>query len=35
MMEDDADLTEQGFRFFRPRQEAFYLIPSPASAPRS
>ncbi len=26
MMEDDAHLTEQGFRFFRPRQEAFYLI---------
>ncbi len=28
MMEDDAHLTEQGFRFFRARQEAFYLIPS-------
>jgi len=28
MMEDDAHLTPEGFRFFRPRQEAFYLIPS-------
>ena len=28
MMEDDAHLTPDGFRFFRPRQEAFYLIPS-------
>jgi Xaa-Pro dipeptidase len=28
MMEDDAYLTETGFRFFRPRQERFYLIPS-------
>jgi len=28
MMEDDAYLTADGFRFFRPRQEAFYLIPS-------
>ena len=28
MMEDDAYLTPEGFRFFRPRQEAFYLIPS-------
>jgi Xaa-Pro aminopeptidase len=28
MMEDDAYLTEQGFRFFRPRQERFFLIPS-------
>ena len=26
MMEDDAHLTEQGFRFFRPRQESYYLI---------
>jgi Xaa-Pro dipeptidase len=30
MMEDDAYLTAQGFRFFRPRQEAFYLIPGGA-----
>ena len=28
MMEDDAHLTADGFRFFRPRQERFYLIPS-------
>ena len=28
MMEDDAYLTAEGFRFFRPRQERFYLIPS-------
>jgi Xaa-Pro dipeptidase len=28
MMEDDAYLTAQGFRFFRPRQESFFLIPS-------
>ena len=28
MMEDDAYLTPEGFRFFRPRQEQFYLIPS-------
>ena len=28
MMEDDAYLTADGFRFFRPRQEAFYLITS-------
>ena len=27
MMEDDAYLTEQGFRFFRPRQERFFLVP--------
>ena len=33
MMEDDAHLTADGFRFFRPRQEAFYLIPS-SSRPR-
>ncbi len=26
MFEDDAYLTEQGYRFFRPRQEQFYLI---------
>lgn len=26
MMEDDAYLTPDGFRFFRPRQESFYLI---------
>jgi len=33
MMEDDAHLTPDGFRFFRPRQDAFYLIPStPARA---
>ena len=28
MMEDDAYLTPDGFRFFRPRQESFYLIPA-------
>ena len=28
MFEDDAYLTEQGYRFFRPRQEQFYLIRS-------
>jgi Xaa-Pro dipeptidase len=28
MFEDDAYLTPDGYRFFRPRQEAFYLIPS-------
>ncbi len=33
MMEDDAYLTPEGFRFFRPRQESFYLIPS--QAPRA
>ncbi|MCC7051986.1 MAG: aminopeptidase P family protein [Gemmatimonadaceae bacterium] len=32
MMEDDAYLTPEGFRFFRPRQEAFYLIPSTTRA---
>jgi Xaa-Pro aminopeptidase len=26
MMEDDAYLTETGYKFFRPRQEAWYLI---------
>ncbi len=26
MMEDDAYLTSEGYRFFRPRQEAFYLV---------
>jgi Xaa-Pro aminopeptidase len=26
MMEDPAHLTAEGYRFFRPRQEAFYLI---------
>lgn len=26
MMEDPAELTPDGYRFFRPRQEAFYLI---------
>jgi Xaa-Pro dipeptidase len=26
MMEDSAHLTSEGYRFFRPRQEAFYLI---------
>jgi len=26
MMEDDACLTEEGYKFFRPRQEDFYLI---------
>jgi hypothetical protein len=25
-MEDDAYLTDDGWRFFRPRQERFYLI---------
>jgi Xaa-Pro aminopeptidase len=30
MMEDCAYLTVDGYRFFRPRQEAFYLIPSGA-----
>jgi hypothetical protein len=25
-MEDCAYLTPEGYRFFRPRQEAFYLI---------
>ncbi len=29
MMEDCAHLTTDGYRFFRPRQEAFYLIGSP------
>jgi Xaa-Pro aminopeptidase len=33
MMEDDAHLTPDGFRFFRPRQEAFYLIPSAPARP--
>jgi Xaa-Pro dipeptidase len=28
MMEDCAYLTAEGYRFFRPRQEAFYLIPA-------
>ncbi len=32
MMEDDAYLTPEGFRFFRPRQEQFYLIPSTVRA---
>nr|MCU0619667.1 aminopeptidase P family protein [Gemmatimonadaceae bacterium] len=26
MMEDDAELTDAGYRFFRPRQESWYLI---------
>ena len=26
MMEDDAYLTNEGYKFFRPRQEAFYLV---------
>jgi len=26
MMEDDAYLTDEGYKFFVPRQEAFYLI---------
>ena len=26
MMEDDAYLTGEGYKFFRPRQEAFYLV---------
>jgi Xaa-Pro dipeptidase len=29
MFEDDAYLTDEGWRFFRPRQEAWYLIRSP------
>jgi Xaa-Pro dipeptidase len=33
MMEDDAYLTPEGFRFFRPRQEQFYIIPSRAPIP--
>ena len=33
MFEDDAYLTEQGYRFFRPRQEQFYLIRSGAVTP--
>ncbi|MFN9575012.1 MAG: M24 family metallopeptidase [Gemmatimonadota bacterium] len=28
MMEDDAHLTDQGWVFFRPRQEAWYLVPA-------
>ncbi|MGH9714854.1 MAG: M24 family metallopeptidase [Candidatus Acidiferrales bacterium] len=28
MEEDDADLTDEGYRFFEPRQTAFYLIKS-------
>jgi Xaa-Pro dipeptidase len=28
MEEDDAYLTDDGYRFFQPRQEAFYLIRS-------
>jgi Xaa-Pro dipeptidase len=28
MQEDPAYLTDEGWKFFRPRQEAFYLIPS-------
>jgi Xaa-Pro dipeptidase len=26
MLEDDAYLTDEGYKFFRPRQTAFYLI---------
>jgi hypothetical protein len=26
MEEDPAYLTDEGYRFFRPRQESFYLI---------
>jgi Xaa-Pro aminopeptidase len=26
MMEDDAYLTDEGYKFFIPRQEAFYLV---------
>jgi Xaa-Pro dipeptidase len=33
MFEDDAMLTEFGYEFFRPRQEAFYLIRSTPSTP--
>ncbi|WP_411282327.1 M24 family metallopeptidase [Gemmatimonas sp.] len=32
MMEDDAFLTEQGFHFFRPRQQSYYLIKSSGNA---
>lgn len=32
MFEDDAYLTEQGYRFFRPRQEQYYLIRSDVNA---
>jgi hypothetical protein len=28
MEEDDAYLTDDGYKFFQPRQEAFYLIHS-------
>ena len=28
MMEDDAELTAEGYRFFRPRQESWYVIRS-------
>jgi Xaa-Pro dipeptidase len=31
MMEDCAYLTDSGYRFFRPRQDAFYLIPAPTN----
>jgi Xaa-Pro dipeptidase len=33
MFEDDAYLTAEGYRFFRPRQEQFYLIRSDAPVP--
>jgi Xaa-Pro aminopeptidase len=33
MFEDDAELTDDGYVFFRPRQEAWYLIPSGPAAP--
>jgi Xaa-Pro dipeptidase len=33
MFEDDAHLTAEGYRFFRPRQEQFYLIRSDAPVP--
>jgi hypothetical protein len=26
MMEDDAYLTDEGYRFFRPRQEVWYIV---------
>ncbi len=32
MAEDPVHLTDEGWRFFRPRQEAFYLIAAPKAA---
>lgn len=34
MMEDDAWLADDGWRFFRPRQEAWYLISAPRAGRR-